>query len=79
MPLPSSAITPTGAATRASATTAIVTTSFGPFDEARALVAEPDGRLVVAGSSFTGEDFEFALARYLADGSLDPSFGDGGR
>jgi hypothetical protein len=28
---------------------------FGPFDEARALVQEPDGRLVVAGSTFTGE------------------------
>ena len=57
----------------------IVTTSFGPFDEARALVREPDGRLVAAGSSFTGEAFEFALARYGLDGTLDESFGDGGR
>ncbi len=57
----------------------IVVTSFGPFDEARALLRDPDGRLVVAGSSFTGESFEFALARYTPDGALDPGFGDGGR
>jgi uncharacterized delta-60 repeat protein len=57
----------------------VVTTTFGPFDEARALVREPDGRVVAAGSSFTGEIFVFALARYAADGTLDPSFGDGGR
>jgi uncharacterized delta-60 repeat protein len=57
----------------------IVTTTFGPYDEARALVREPDGRLVAAGSTFTGEAFEFALARYGADGALDESFGDGGR
>ena len=57
----------------------VVVTTFGPFDEAWALVREPDGRLVAAGSSFTGEAFEFALARYAADGSLDATFGDGGK
>ncbi len=57
----------------------IVTTAFGPFDEARALVRDPDGRIVAAGSSFTGETFETALARYASDGTLDPTFGDAGR
>ena len=57
----------------------VVVTSFGPFDEARAILREDDGRLVAAGSTFTGEAFELAIARYHADGSLDESFGDGGR
>jgi uncharacterized delta-60 repeat protein len=42
---------------------------------ARAVAIQADGRLVAAG--FSSEDF--ALARYTADGRLDPSFGDGGR
>ncbi|MFL5941869.1 MAG: PASTA domain-containing protein [Gaiellaceae bacterium] len=37
-----------------------------------AVAVQPDGKIVVAGSS------PFALARYLPDGSLDPSFGAGG-
>src|SRR5262249_26976927 len=52
----------------------------GNFDEAHAIAVQPDGKIVVAGSSFsnaTGEDI--ALARYKADGSLDPSFGVGSR
>ena len=47
---------------------------------------QPDGRIVVAGASHvvpTGEyelpHDDFALARYTADGSLDTSFGTGGR
>jgi uncharacterized delta-60 repeat protein len=39
-----------------------------------ALVAQPDGRMVAAGWSNGG----YVLARYLVDGTLDPSFGDGG-
>jgi uncharacterized delta-60 repeat protein len=42
-----------------------------------ALVAEPDGRIVAAGSA-DGTSY-FALARYDADGALDPTFGVGGR
>ncbi|MFN3653039.1 MAG: hypothetical protein ACK47B_25955 [Armatimonadota bacterium] len=44
-------------------------------DEARAVIALPGGRILVAGTAHN----DFALARYEADGSLDPSFGDGGR
>jgi uncharacterized delta-60 repeat protein len=43
--------------------------------EARGVAVLPDGALVVAGAS-GGE--HVALARYDAEGRLDPSFGDGG-
>jgi uncharacterized delta-60 repeat protein len=52
----------------------LVTTDFGGIDRGFALVLQPDGKLVAAG--FSGGDF--ALARYLPDGSLDPMFGTGG-
>ena len=52
-----------------------VTTAIGPrFDQAHAVIREPDGSLVAAGFSEDG----FALVRYGADGSLDTSFGHGG-
>lgn len=49
-------------------------------DVATALAVQPDGRIVVAGSSdqgATGQDF--VVLRLLSDGQLDPSFGSGGR
>ena len=53
--------------------TGTVTTAFGPGAAAKALVQQSDGKLVAAGSG----DSRFALARYDADGTLDPSFGEG--
>ncbi|MCA9753976.1 MAG: hypothetical protein KC591_17390 [Gemmatimonadetes bacterium] len=44
---------------------------------ARALLVQPDGRIVVGGSIDSGPR-EFLLARFLPDGFLDVSFGDGG-
>lgn len=41
------------------------------------MVVQADGRIVVVGSN--NKDDEFALARFLADGTLDSSFGDGGK
>jgi competence ComEA-like helix-hairpin-helix protein len=35
---------------------------------------QPDGRIIVAGRSFSGANNDFALARYRSDGSLDASF-----
>jgi uncharacterized delta-60 repeat protein len=49
---------------------------------AHALVVQPDGKIVLAGVSGAGaysELNDFALARYDADGSLDSTFGNGGR
>jgi uncharacterized delta-60 repeat protein len=44
------------------------------------LVLQPDGKIVVAGSSFDADAhaFQFALVRYLSNGDLDPTFGTGG-
>jgi len=60
----------------------IVTTDFnGVGDAALALVLQPDGKLVSAGYAYTGifSQLQFALARYNPDGSLDTSFGSGGK
>ena len=43
------------------------------------MVLQADGKIVVAGSSYNGDDLDFALSRYNADGSLDASFGGTGR
>ena len=55
-----------------------VTTAIGKGSAAEALLLEPDGKLVAAGSSGLGANSRFALARYDANGRLDPSFGNGG-
>jgi|SRR5581483_4117202 len=53
-------------------------TSTGSVDaRAFALAIQPDGKLVVGGYTLRAS-FDFALVRYLPDGRLDPSFGDGG-
>jgi uncharacterized delta-60 repeat protein len=59
-----------------------VTTAIGigpTYDQAFALVLQPNGRLVVAGRSYNGSNFDFALARYNPNGSLDTSFNGTGR
>jgi uncharacterized delta-60 repeat protein len=47
-------------------------------DEGRAMVLQPDGKIIVAGYSNapTGEDGNFALVRYDVNGIIDPTFGD---
>src|SRR5207237_8831084 len=47
-------------------------------DSADGLVFQPDGKLVAAGN-VEGSDCDFAVVRYNADGSLDGSFGTGGK
>jgi uncharacterized delta-60 repeat protein len=64
-------------------TDGVVATDFGrfpPSDVAEDLARQPDGKLVVAGWTFaaSGDEFEYALARYNSDGTLDPAFGTGG-
>jgi TonB family protein len=59
------------------------------YDSAKALAVQPDGKIIVAGmtrgkginrgTASKDSQEDFALARYSADGSLDASFGDGGR
>lgn len=58
----------------------VVTDFSGNNDFGEALLIQPDGRLVAVGSVDVGSpNSNFGLARYNADGSLDPSFGSGGK
>jgi uncharacterized delta-60 repeat protein len=58
-----------------------ISTSFGvPAAGAKAVALQPDGKIVAAGWLFDETaNVDFALARHNPDGSLDPSFGSGGR
>jgi uncharacterized delta-60 repeat protein len=55
-----------------------VVTAVGdsPYSTANAVAVQSDGKIVAAGVADQGIDF--AVARYLSDGSLDPTFGTGG-
>lgn len=57
-------------------------TDFGFSDNPSDIAIQTDGKIVVAGTAFTGADFgakgNFAVARYLTNGNPDNSFsGDG--
>lgn len=56
----------------------VSTDFFNGLDSAGALALQPDGKIVVAGSAYNGGT-NFGLARYNGDGSLDASFGSGGK
>ena len=57
----------------------VIKTDFGHGDDlAHALVLDAQGRIVVAGRAASGTVFDFGLARYNPDGTLDTSFGTGG-
>jgi uncharacterized delta-60 repeat protein len=56
----------------------IVTTTIGSDAYAQALGIQTDGKIVAAGDYYNGSNYEFALVRYTADGSLDTTFGTGG-
>ena len=60
-------------------TTAFVPTNNQVYDDAFAVVIQPDGRIVVAGFTGTAFNEEFAVARYNVNGALDTSFGNGGK
>ncbi len=66
------------------------TTNFGGYDEARAVALQPDGKIIAAGVGGSSDPVldplhgwivpaEFAVARYHPDGTLDRSFGVGGK
>ena len=70
---------PTGApdATFGSDGTALA--DFGGFAFATSLARQPDGKLVSAGAYFDEAGTQFALARHDQTGTLDASFGSGGK
>ena len=56
----------------------VITDIVSEDNAARNLVIQPDGKIVVAGKSNTGNIDQFALARYDVNGVLDNTFGSGG-
>jgi uncharacterized delta-60 repeat protein len=59
----------------------LVTTSFGTssnFESINALVIQKDGKILAVGTAQNG-NFDFALARYNDNGSLDTSFDNDGK
>jgi uncharacterized delta-60 repeat protein len=63
----------------------IVTTNFGHGSYAFGLALQPDGKIIAAGTVFVdfstddSSDTDFGLARYHPDGTLDETFGSGGK
>src|SRR5262249_25060798 len=59
----------------------------GSAANAQAVPVQSDGKIVVAGDAYTGRTnditqvspSDFAVVRYATDGSLDPTFGNGGK
>jgi uncharacterized delta-60 repeat protein len=72
-----------GSLDQAFGTNGSVETTFGDQTAAgRAIVVQADGKIIVVGVSGAGpysELNDFALARYNSNGSLDQSFGSGGK
>jgi uncharacterized delta-60 repeat protein len=60
-------------------TAGIVAANFGAEDYCSSVALQADGKIIVAGSAYVGNNFDFALARYNSDGSPDFSFGFWGR
>ncbi|MBI3852831.1 MAG: hypothetical protein HY298_21460 [Verrucomicrobia bacterium] len=56
-----------------------VTTAVGTgLSEGKAILIQPDGKVVVAGSSYNGANDDFAVLRYNTNGAPDTSFGTDG-
>ena len=53
----------------------VTTTMSTSDDTALAVAFQPDGMIVAAGAAIVGGDYDFAVARYSVDGTLDTGFG----
>lgn len=56
-----------------------VITSFGNTSSANAAAIQTDGKIVVCGNVFNGSYYDFGVARYKQNGTLDSSFGVNGK
>ncbi|HOO90629.1 MAG TPA: delta-60 repeat domain-containing protein [Syntrophales bacterium] len=56
----------------------VVTDVAGYFDDVDSIAVDDQNRIVAAGSTRNGTNYDFALFRYTASGDLDNTFGNGG-
>ena len=72
-----------GTADNSFGTNGKVITDLGNFEDAKSVVIQTDGKVVVAGNTQTGNypniQSKIAVVRYNTDGSLDNSFGSSGK
>ena len=52
-----------------------VITGFLEYSKANSVAIQADGKIVVAGSTTDGDEYDYVLARYNANGELDHGFG----
>ncbi|MEZ5596736.1 MAG: LamG-like jellyroll fold domain-containing protein, partial [Pseudomonadales bacterium] len=52
--------------------------AVGTSSQARSVLIQDDGKVLVAGSTFDGSQWDFTVVRYNSDGTFDTSFGSGG-
>jgi uncharacterized delta-60 repeat protein len=52
---------------------------LGGSDTAQAIAVQPDGKIVLAGTTSSGKTSQFAVVRLQPNGSLDSTFGKGGK
>jgi uncharacterized delta-60 repeat protein len=57
----------------------VITDIAGYYDIAFKVLLQPDGKIIAAGYSGQTMAYDFLIVRYLANGTLDNSFGTGGK
>lgn len=56
----------------------MVTADFGKLDDAREVIIQSDGKILIVGNSFEPTVNYISMIRYNADGTIDTNFGTGG-
>lgn len=56
----------------------VLTPILSSYDRTEEVLVQPDGRIIVVGSTYDNGATGIALARYESDGTLDTTFGDAG-
>jgi uncharacterized delta-60 repeat protein len=49
------------------------------IDEGHSLAIQSDGKILLGGSCYNGSDYDFCIARFNSNGTLDTSFGSSGK
>lgn len=57
----------------------IVTTDLGAWDNGEGVAVQTDGKITIAGYSYSSDTVYYALTKYNTDGSIDSSFGNDGK